>query len=318
MILRRALLPAVAGALGVALVVAALLTGCVREEEAEDSVQGVEQATTPTPEFVPFATVLPPTSQPTVDPAVTPVPLTPTVVGPTPFVTPTATPPLTPTPQPGACPVPYRTTPEDFVDAPLPGPVSEPPGRRMQGGVPYSEGYLTVDLPAGRDFVTFGYWSDDHSSLVISIYDVQAESGLEIWGDGCERGRFVRDAAADAAFDDMISGLEVGSKYVCPVAMRYTPENLPVPDKPPTQDELQQAGPVQGGVPVQLGPMTLHLPAGREFVLGSGTLFGVTDVQTLSGVSLRADGCEISRMVRDPAADKILDEIVATLQASTR
>ena len=308
--MRRAL-----GVLGAALVAAAVLTGCVREEEAEDVVQGVEQAITPTPEFVPSATASPPGPQPTVEPAVTPIPLTPTVVPPTPFVTPTATPPLTPTPQPGVCPPAYRTTPADFAEPPPVTPPPEPPGRRVRGGAPYSEGYLTVGLPAGREFIILSSWSEDEANLVISVFDVQSGSSLGIRGDGCEGGRFVRDPAADAAFDEMMSGLEIGSSYVCPAPIRE------VVGQPPSET---RGSIVQGGGPAQLGPLTLDLPAGREFTLAQGladpggTFFGVYDVQTRSGLWLRPDGCETLRRVSDPAADAVFDKIVATLQASTR
>jgi hypothetical protein len=45
-----------------------------------------------------------------------------------------------------------------------------------------------------------------------------------------------------------------------------------------------------------------------------GEFFTVSDVQTRSGLFLRPDGCEMSRLVRDPAADAVLDQIVATLE----
>jgi len=187
----------------------ALVSGCVAEEEVEQE---------PTPAVTAAAPL--PTSQPTLEPAVTPVPLTPTVVGPTPFVKPTVTPAPTATPQPGVCPTPYRTTPEDFANPPALRPASEIPGQRFQGGVPYTEAYVTVHLPVRREFVILSVWSQDDSNLWISIYDAQTGSSFWLRDDGCEIGRFVRDPAADAAFDEITKTLEIGTTYVCPVPTR--------------------------------------------------------------------------------------------------
>ena len=318
MIFRRLPVRRVLGVSSAVLVAAAVLTGCMREEEAEDIVQEVEQSLTPTPgndDAFAVATQSPTISQPTVAPAETPIPASATVPAPTPFVTPTATATPTPTPQPGVCPTPKRTTPADFAEPPQLRPASEIPGQRLQGGVSYSEAYVTVHLPAGREFIILSVWSQDDSNLLIRIYDAQTGSSLWLRGDGCERDRFVREPAADAAFDEMMKTLEVGSVYACPVPLREVVS-------PPTTETRGSV--VQGGVPVQLGPMTLHLPAGREFTLGSvlsdpgGTSYRVYDIQTGSGLSLRGDGCEIGRRISDPAADAVFDEIVATLQASSR
>lgn len=248
-------------------------------------------------------------------------------LAPTPPPSPTPTPTPTATPEPGVCPPPVRTTAEKLGPAaeklgPAPTQIW---GERVQGGVPYSAGYVTVRLPAGREFVILSYWSHDESGLRINIYDVQTESGLDIGADGCERGRFLRQPVADAVFDELMRSLEIGAAYACPIPVRTTPEDLPVPDEPPPEDGLGPPGRrVQGGMPFELGPITLHLPADREFLVGGGVsdpggeFFTVTDVQTRSGLFLRPDGCETSRLVRDPAADAVLDEIVATLEVRSR
>jgi hypothetical protein len=253
----------------------------------------------------------------TPEPAVTALPSLPTPPPHPP--TPTATPTPTPVPEPGVCPAPKRMTPADLAKPPPVLPASEIPGQRVQGGVPYSEAYVTVQLPAGREFIIASAWSQDESNLLITIYDIQTASDLGIRGDGCEISRFVREAAADAVFDEMMSSLEIGSTYACPVPIREAV------DQPPPQDGSEPLGRVvQGGVLAELGPITLHLPAGREFTLAQGladpggTSFGVYDVQTRSGLWLRPDGCEIGRRVSDPAADAVFDEIVATLVASSR
>lgn len=226
----------------------------------------------------------------------------------------TAKPTLTPTPTPefGICPTPVRQTPEDFAEPPLP---IEPPGQRVEGGTSFAEGYVTVHLPAGRQFIIQTGWSTDADGVYIAIYDVQAQSPMIIRGDGCETWRLVRDPTADLVFDEIMATLEVGTTYACPVPIREAV------DQPPPQDGSGPGGRVvQGGVLAELGPITLHLPAGREFTLAQGladpggTSFGVYDVQTRSGLWLRPDGCEIGRRVSDPAADAVFDEIVATLE----
>jgi hypothetical protein len=262
-------------------------------------VASIEVASQPTATPEPAAATEP-ASYPTVGPPATPEP--------------TAT--LTPTPERGVCPPPNRMTPEDFAEPPGSLPASELPGQRVQGGVAYSEGYLTLQLPQGREFVILSGWSEDESSLVISVYDVQTESSLIIRGDGCEIWGLIRQPAADAVFDEIMGTLEIGATYACPVPIRE------VVDEPPA--EGPRGSVVQGGAPVQLGPLILHLPAGREFTLAGvpsdpgGLSLGVYDVQTRSGLWLRPDGCETGRRVSDPAADSVFDEIVATLEAPSR
>jgi hypothetical protein len=262
-------------------------------------------------------------------PVPTPIPRqsAPDVV-PTPPPSPTPTPTPTPTPQPGVCPTPKRTAPVDFAKPPPVLPASEIFGQRVQGGVPYSEGYVTVHLPAGRQFIITSALSQDKSNRGISgisIYDVQTASYLTIHGDGCEMSRFVREAAADAVFDEVMRSLEIGSTYACPIPVRTTYEDLPVQQEPPPADGSGLPGRrVQGGVPFELGPITLHLPADREFLVSGGVsdpggeFFSVYDIETRSGLFLRPDGCETSRLVWDPAADAVLDEIVATLSVTSR
>jgi hypothetical protein len=230
----------------------------------------------------------------------------------------------TPTPQPGVCPPPTRMTPADFAEPPRVVPASELPGQRVQGGVRYSEAYVTVHLPAGREFIIASAWSQDESNLVMSIYDVHGESQLIVRGDGCEISRLVRQPAADAVFDEIMGSLEIGPTYACPLPVRTTYDEPPVQRVSPLPEGLQPAGRrVQGGVPFELGPITLHLPAGREFVVGGGMadpggeFFTVADAQTHSGLFLRPDGCEISR-VSYPADDAVLDEIVRTLEVPSR
>jgi hypothetical protein len=182
-----------------------------------------------------------------------------------------------------------------------------------------------VRLPAGREFSVLSYWSHDDSAILIEIGDVQLGSGLVIRGDdGCERARFVRQPAADAVFDEIMESLEIGPTYACPVPVRTTYDEPPVQQVTPLPKGLEPPGRrVQGGESFELGPITLHLPAGREFVVGVGTadpggeFFTVADAQTHSGLFLRPDGCEISR-VSYPADDAVLDEIVRTLQVASR
>jgi hypothetical protein len=256
-----------------------------------------------------------PTSTATAQPAILPTSeLVPTVQPP---VTSSPAPAASGTPQLGVCPTPVRQTPEDFAEPPLP---IEPPGQRVEGGTSFAEGYVTVHLPAGRQFIIQTGWSTDADGLYIAIYDIQAQSPMIIRGDGCETWRLVRDPAADVVFDEIMATLEIGPAYACPVPARTTYDEPPVQRVSPLPEGLQPPGRrVQGGAPFQLGPITLHLPAGREFVLGGGIadpggeFFTVADAQTHSGLFLRPDGCEISR-VSYPADDAVLDQIVATLE----
>ncbi len=276
-----------------------------------------------------------PTAPAVVKPSVTPLPPSPTpppptslltttaTPEPTPPLTTTATPEPTPTPQLGVCPAPVRTTPADFAEPPPVRPAWELPGQRFQGGTSYSEAYVTVHLPAGREFVILSAWSQDESNLVISIYDVQSGSQLIIRGDGCEISRFVRDPAADAVFDEMTRTLEIGSTYVCPVPLRRGPEEAGrgIPESEMTGQR------VEGGAPFSVGRLTLHLPPGRQFIVApfvvkpSGPtarpfLF-IYDVQTGSVLHVTPDGCELERFVQDLAVDPIFDQIVATLEVGT-
>ena len=251
-----------------------------------------------------------PVSSPT--PALTPEPSRQPTAAPT-------TPQLTP--QRGVCPTPVYMTPADFAEPPRVVPASELPGQRVEGGVAYSEAYVTVHLPAGREFIVASAWSQDESNLAISIYDAQGESQLIVRGDGCEISRFVRQPAADAAFDEIIRTLEVGPTYVCPVPVRSTYEDLPVPVEPPPADGSGLPGErVQGGAPFKFGQTGLQLPAGREFLVGPGVsdpggpFLCIYDIQTRSSLFLRFDGCETSRMIWDPAADAVFDGIVGALQ----
>ncbi len=43
-------------------------------------------------------------------------------------------------------------------------------------------------------------------------------------------------------------------------------------------------------------------------------MISIYDIETASQLVTRGDGCEISRFVRDPAADAVFDQIVATLE----
>jgi hypothetical protein len=282
--------------------------------DGSTSAQQVEQLPTavgtPLPTGVGTSTVEPgPEQDEPVPVATTPPPIS---------LTPEST--RTPTPEPGVCPPPVRPTAEE-----LGAPPPQVWGERVQGGVPYSAGYVTVRLPAGREFSVLSYWSHDESGILIEIGDVQSGSGLVIRGkDGCERARFVRQPAADAVFDEIMGSLEIGPTYACPLPVRTTYDEPPVQRLSPLPEGLQPAGRrVQGGVPFELGPITLHLPAGREFVVGGGMadpggeFFTVADAQTHSGLFLRPDGCEISR-VSYPADDAVLDEIVRTLEVPSR
>jgi hypothetical protein len=229
---------------------------------------------------------------------------------------PTVEPPASPTPTPmptfGVCPTPVRQTPEDFAEPPLP---IEPPGQRIEGGTSLAEGYVTVHLPAGRQFVVQSGWNTDADAVYIAIYDVQAQSPMIIRGDGCETWRLVRDPTADLVFDGIMATLEVGTTYACPTPSRTTlaPEEAPV---------AVSGKRVTGGEAYELPGfgLTLHLPAGREFQVWGGLadpggeFIGIYDIAARSYLSLRPDGCETSRQVTDPAADAVFDEIVATLE----
>jgi hypothetical protein len=228
--------------------------------------------------------------------------------------TPTLSPTATPRSEAGGCPAPNRVYDAPAIDMPDTAFIMY---KRLMGGVRYSEGYVTVDLPEGREFAVFGHASPEDSVLYLDIWDVKTRSALSLRGrDGCEGGRVVRDPAAEAAFDEIMRSLRVGSTYVCPSSERK------VVDRPQSD---KREGAVEGGGVAQLGPLTLHLPAGRGFWLGKspptlpgGTFFTVSDAQTGSQMSLRADGCEVDRRVADPAADAVFDEILATLEAPSR
>ena len=286
---------------------------------AQEAEQGEPTATPTTPAVVkPSVTPLPISPTPSA-PTATPTPPSPTPPAPTPPLTTTATP--EPTPQPGVCPAPVRTTPADFAEPPPVRPTSELPGQRFQGGTSYSEGYVTLHLPAGREFVIASAWSQDESNLGINIYDVQTASALGIRGDGCEINRFVRDPAADAVFDEMIRTLEIGSTYVCPVPLRRDPEEAGrgIP-------ESEWGGQrVEGGAAIDIAGVTLHLPAGRQFIVSQvladpgGAFLSVYDVQSRSVLQVRpGDRCELLRSVRDLAVDPVFDQIMATLEARTQ
>lgn len=218
----------------------------------------------------------------------------------------------TPTPEPGVCPPPVRQTPEDFPEPPL---AIEPPGRRVEGGTSFTEAYVTLHLPAERQFIIQTGWSSDHDTVYIAIYDVQAQSPMIIRGDGCETWRLVRDPTADLVFDEIMATLEVGTTYVCPTPSRTT---VPREEAPVAVSGKQ----VTGGEAYELPGfgLTLHLPAGREFQVWAvladpgGESIGICDIGARSCLSVRPDGCEVSRRVADPVADAVFDEIVATLE----
>jgi hypothetical protein len=239
---------------------------------------------------------------------------------PTPTATPAATPSvLTPTPEPTAmptssvkaraCPGPNRTTPEDYPEPPG-SPPGGPPGQRVQGGVAYSEGYLTLHLPQGRDFVILGGWSQDESNLVISVYDVATQSSVIIRGDGCETWGLMRQPAANAVFDEIMGSLEVGSVYVCPTPYRKVLSPGEV---------YQPSGEHIIGRSPEAAEFGLELPTGREFIVWvgladpGGGFTAIYDVATRSTVFLRGDGCDTSRLIADPAADAVFNDIVAAL-----
>ena len=221
----------------------------------------------------------------------------------------------TPTPEFGVCPTPVRTTPEDV---PEPPPPFEAPGRHVQGGTSFAEGYVTVHLPAEREFVINTGQSSAVDGVDIVIYDVQARSTMIIRGDGCEVSRLVRDRTADPVFDEIMASVEVGTTYICPPAVRTTPEDLSEPSEPEPPSQIPGEH-VQGGTPYQCGQVTLQVPAGREFIIGVGVggpgpFCHIYDVQTQSSLFIDPPGCESGRFVRDPAADAVFDQIVATLE----
>ena len=256
-----------------------------------------------------------PTARPALaeEPVPTPIPRqsAPDVV-PTPPPSPTPTPTPTPTPQPGVCPTPVRQTPQDFAEPPPP---IEPPGRRVEGGTTFAEGYVTVHLPAERQFIIQTGWDGDVDKVYIAIYDVQAQSPMIIRGDGCETWRLVRDPTADLVFDEIMATLQVGTTYVCPTPSRTT---VPREEAPVAVSGKQ----VTGGEAYELPGfgLTLHLPAGREFQVWAvladpgGESIGICDIGARSCLSVRPDGCEMSRRIAESAADAIFDQIVATLE----
>jgi len=280
------------GLVGVALVATGIALGVYFATQTDDDSTVAEEGT-PVPTAIPrqSAPDLAPSPPPTRGPQLTPEPAT---------------------PQPGVCPPPVRQTPEDF---PEPPPAIEPPGRHVEGGTSFAEGYVTVHLPAGRQFIIQTGWSTDADGVYIAIYDVQAQSPMIIRGDGCETWRLVRDPTADLVFDEIMATLEVASTYACPTPSRTTlaPEEAPV---------AVSGKRVKGGEVYELPGfgIGLHLPAGREFQVWGGLadpggeFIGIYDIGARSFLFLRPDGCETSRRVADPAADAVFDEIVATLE----
>jgi len=208
-----------------------------------------------------------------------------------------------------------RQTPEDFAEPPPP---IEPPGRRVEGGTTFAEGYVTVHLPAERQFIIQTGWDGDVDKVYIAIYDVQAQSPMIIRGDGCETWRLVRDPTADLVFDEIMATLEVGTTYVCPTPSRTTVAR----EEAPVAVSGKQ---VTGGEAYELPGfgLTLHLPAGREFQVWAvladpgGESIGICDIGARSCLSVRPDGCEVSRLVRDRTADPVFDEIMASVEVGT-
>jgi len=103
----------------------------------------------------------------------------------------------------------------------------------------------------------------------------------------------------------------------CPVPVRWGPgEVTPLPES-----ELGWP-PVEGSVSV--GRVTLHLPAGREFIVApfvvqpdgpnARPFLFIYDVQTGSVLHVTPEGCELERFVQDLAVDPVFDEIVATFE----
>jgi hypothetical protein len=117
------------------------------------------------------------------------------------------------------------------------------------------------------------------------------------------------------------------------VAASATPEPSPTPTPEPgvcpTPYRRVAAVPgmlggrMEGGTSYQQGYLTLHFPAGREFIVSSGVdsheglSFAVYDVTTQSALSIRGDGCEVGRTIGDVAADAVFDEIVASLEVGS-
>ncbi len=250
-------------------------------------------------------TAAPPVS-PSSEPPVTALPSSPTPPPPPP--PPTAT----PTPEPGVCPPPYRkaSTVGDVV------------GRwQLEGGTVHRDGYVSLHLPAGRHFVVDSGWYSE--GLQITIYDLEAQSALNVRSDGCENSRTVPDAAADAVFDEIMATLEIADSYACPSPGRVTPEDFPGTDKAPAVSQIG-GQPAKGGAPLRVGDLTLQLPAGRQFRVGGGvsspggSFLWLYDVEAQSYLYLRPDGCETSRFIRDAAVDPVFDQIAATVQVTWR
>ncbi len=287
----------IVGLIGVTLVATGIALGAHFATQADDGSPTIGEEPTPPPTPIPrrSAPDLAPSPPPTRGPQLTPEPAT---------------------PQPGVCPPPVRQTPEDF---PEPPPAIEPPGRHVEGGTSFAEGYVTVHLPAGRQFIIQTGWSTDADGVYIAIYDVQAQSPMIIRGDGCETWRLVRDPAADVVFDEIMATLEVGDSYACPSPGRVTPEDFPGTEKAPSLSQIGGQS-AKGGAPLRVGDLTLQLPADREFRVGGGvsspggSFLWVYDIETQSYLYLRPDGCETSRFIRDGAADAVFDQIVATLE----
>jgi hypothetical protein len=200
--------------------------------------------------------------------------------------------------RPGMCPEPYRRA------VAVPSMLGAP----MEGGASFQQGYLTLHLPVGRDFLVSS--GVDGEGLVLGVYDVSSQSVLYVRGDGCEIGRSIGDPAGDAVFDDILATLEVRDSYVCPSPQR----SVLAPD------EMSEPGGerVTGGS-LEAAKFGLDLPAGREFIVWVGVsdpgggFTGVYDVVTKSWLFLGGDGCETSRRIADPAADAVFDQITAAI-----
>jgi hypothetical protein len=189
-------------------------------------------------------------------------------------------------------------------------------GGRMQGGTSYQQGYLTLHLPLGREFIVSSGVGGEGLSL--NIYDIGSHSVLSIRGDGCEVGRSIGDVAADTVFDEIVAALEVGGSYVCSSRQR----SVLAPDEiPPDPSRLGQR--ITAGAP-EAAALGLHLPPGREFVVWvgianpGGGFTGIYDIAARSYLFLGADGCEWSRRIADPAADAVFDEIAGAQQVPPR
>ncbi len=129
------------------------------------------------------------------------------------------------------------------------------------------------------------------------------------------------EPTADSLFDEIMATLEVGTTYICPEAVRTTPAEVgPSAATPPPLSEIR-GEPVDGGQTVQYGNVSFYLPEGRQYIIGAGVggpgpFWTIHDVRTRSSLGIRPPGCESSRFVRDPEADAVFDEIVATLQGA--